>query len=122
MRAVAFIMAAALAMGGVTPAAAQAARSAERTAYTQSLQCFVANNHAKNRREGAGDPTGAARYEASARRSFDAAMALGRSIGLSNRQMNADIGRVSGEELTRIAESEDYFRGQVATCRGLGLM
>lgn len=118
----ALILAVAGLLAAAPTAAQQSPSSPQHAAYTQAIRCFAANNHAAAQRRRASDAAGVARYEANARRSFDAAMALGTGLGLSNEQMNADLGTLIGSEFTRMAEDHAYFTQLVGTCRGLGLM
>lgn len=93
-----------------------------RAAYDAALKCFVANGNAEGERRRAGDQAGAARYDATAKQSFDGAVKLGRMLGLTNRQMNHDLDAVQDSELPRMVRDRSYFLDAVATCKGLGLM
>ncbi len=93
-----------------------------RAAYDAALKCFVANGNAEGERRDAGDHEGAARYDASGKRSFDAAVKLGQMLGLTNRQMNHDLDTAQAIELPKMVKDRDYFIDAVATCKGLGLM
>lgn len=88
--------------------AAQASPSPDyRAAYDQALKCFVA--------------TSAYSDQASARRSWDAAMRLGQLQNLSNQQLNADLNRTSAYEGVRLARSAEYRTQLLTQCRRLGL-
>ncbi len=93
-----------------------------RAAYQAALKCFVANGNAEGERRRAGDQTGAARYDATAKQSFDGAVKLGQMLGLSNRQMNDDLDAAQATELPRMIKDRAYFIDAVASCKGLGLM
>ena len=92
--------------GGV--ATAQASSPPDyRAAYEHALKCFVVTS-------GYSDGT-------SSRRSWDAAMRMGQLQRLSNRQLNADLNRVSAQEGVRLARSPDYRAQLLSECRRLGL-
>lgn len=91
-------------------------------AYAAAMKCFVANGRATGMRQRAGDAAGAARYEASGRSSFDAAMQLGRRLGYPNHRMNQDFDLVQLRELPLMVSDAAYFREAVTMCRSLGLM
>ena len=93
-----------------------------RAAYDAALKCFVANGNAEGERRDAHDAAGAARYDTTGKQSFDAAMKLGRMLGLTNRQLNRDLNAVQATELPRMVKDRAYFIDAVATCKGLGLM
>lgn len=93
-----------------------------RAAYEATLKCFVANGNAGAERLRAGDRAGAARYETSAKRSFDGAFKLGGVLGLTDQQVNDDLDTTQAAELPRMVKDRDYFIDAVATCKGLGLM
>ncbi len=78
-----------------------------RAAYEHALKCFVVTSAYSN--------------EASARRSWDAAMRLGQLQNLSNRQLNADLNRASAYEGVRLARSSEYRAQLLSECRRLGL-
>ncbi len=109
-----------------TPAATQAEPGDQdqktHDAYTSAITCFVVAAHAEQERKSVGDQAGAARYDSQAKQAFDTVIVLGHQLGLSNEQMNGDIGHISGVELPHMIMDESYFRQKVATCRGLGLM
>lgn len=90
----------AAAMGQPTP-------QANRVAYEFAHRCFVV--------------TSGYRDESGARRSFDAAMRLGRLQNLTNRQLNADFDRFSASELVRLARDPRYRDQLIAQCRQIGL-
>lgn len=98
------------------------ASDGNRIAYAAAMKCFVANAAAASDRKAAGDPAKAIVYEANAKRSFDAAVKIGRIMGLTNRQMNKDLDDASARELSRMVADNAYFRNAVATCKGMGLM
>ena len=93
-----------------------------RAAYDAALKCFVANGNAEAERRDAHDAAGAARYDATGKQSFDAAMKLGRMLGLANRQLNHDLDAIQAAELPRMVKDRVYFINAVAVCKGLGLM
>ena len=103
-------------------AMAAAAESGDRGAYAAAMKCYVANSSAASQRTQQGDTAKAAVYRANAKRAFDGAMKLGRTMGLSNRQMNGDLDETEARELSRMVADAGYFRSAVATCKGLGLM
>jgi len=83
------------------------AQNSQREAYQYALRCYVA--------------TRAAGDEISSRRSFDAAMKLGRQQGLSNRQLNADLDAWTATELVKITRDPRYKQRLLGVCRSLGL-
>lgn len=103
-------------------ATAQSQAAGNRAAYDVALKCFVANGKAKEDRRGAGDASGAARYDTQAKHAFDTAVLLGTALGYSNDQMNRDIGSTLDRELPLMVRSPEYFRQSVADCRAYGLM
>lgn len=107
---------------GLTPQANAVSDADTRAAYQAALKCFVANGEAGAERRTAGDQAGLARYDATAKQSFDGAVKLGRMLGLTNRQMNGDLDATQAKELPRMVGDRAYFIDAVATCKGLGLM
>jgi hypothetical protein len=112
-----------MALSGFFPSPASAVSvSQARAAYEATLKCYIANGNAEGERRDAGDQAGAARYDASARRSFDDAFKLGGVLGLTDQQVNHDLDTTQAAELPRMVRNRDYFIDAVATCKGLGLM
>jgi hypothetical protein len=94
----------------------------DRTAYEAATKCFVVNGLAARSRTKAGDKATAAQYDAQAHQSFDTALQLGRSIGLSGEQMSRDIDRTQAQELPKMMSVSGYYRDAMATCKAYGLM
>lgn len=116
---------AALAVSALCAGSAMAqtrASQADRLAYDAALKCYVANTVAASGREAVGDSAGVERYRVNANRAFDGAMALGRSMGMSNVQLNRDLDSVEARELSRMVPDAAYFRQTVAACKAVGLM
>jgi hypothetical protein len=112
-----------IALSGLVPLPANAVSVEDvRSAYAATLKCVVANGNAEGERRDAGDPNGAARYDANAKRSFDGAFKLGGVLGLSEQQINRDLDEAQANELPRMVKDRSYFIDAVATCKGLGLM
>lgn len=103
-------------------AMAQSGAADDRLAYDSATKCFVANGLAARSRKRAGDDASAARYEAKARQSFDTAVLLGRSIGLSGQRVSQDFDAALSKELPKMRGETGYFQSAMATCKALGLM
>lgn len=117
----------AIALLGIVPERAIAQQvparsSATQSAYAAAMKCFVANGRAIGEKERAGDAAGAARYEQMARRSFDTAMRLGRSLSYSNARLTEDLNIAQMRELPAMVNDRAYFESVVATCRAIELM
>ena len=99
-----------------------AVQRANRMAYEASMKCFVANGVATGEREDAGDREAAARYERTARKSFNTAVKLGEALGYTGTRINQDFGLAQARELPKLATDGAYNRTTATTCRALGLM
>ncbi|MBJ7318051.1 MAG: hypothetical protein JHC96_04550 [Brevundimonas sp.] len=102
--------------------AASGTSNPTQAAYDAALRCFVANGRAIGLQERAGNAEAASRYEQKARLSFDTAVRLGQSLGLSGSRINQDLGIAQGRELPQMVNDRRYFEQAVSTCRALGLM
>lgn len=93
-----------------------------RAAYDVALRCLVANGRADGVEQRAGNQAAASRYQASARQSFDAMVALGVALGKSRAQMDADIAESVARDLPRMVNDRAYYRSVIGSCRAYGLM
>lgn len=114
-----FVSSASAAASQPTPTTPERANA---LAYQQAMKCFVANGNERGNRRDAGDAAGAARYDALARRAFDAAVQLGKTLGYANARVNSDFAAATKRELPLIVNSNVYAREVAATCRAYGLM
>lgn len=91
-------------------------------AYSAALKCYVTNARASIMRQKQGDPAKAAIYNTQAQHAFDGAVTLGRSLGLTNRQINGDLDKVESDEFPRMLTDTGYFTQAVSACKAIGLM
>ncbi len=64
----------------------------------------------------------AATSEAKARLSWDGALKLGHSLGMSTQQVRRDLDGDVSPEPAKLSYDEDYFNRTAAACKKLGLM
>lgn len=103
----------------VSPATAQDGR---RDAYAYAVKCFYANMWGVSYFERNGDKASAATSEAKARLSWDGALKLGHSLGMSTQQVRRDLDGDVSPEPAKLSYDEDYFNRTAAACKKLGLM
>lgn len=93
-----------------------------RRAYDLAARCFVANVVAAGNRRNRGDEVAALRYETTAEVAFNAAVQLGRALGLSGSRIEADIDAATDHEMPRMMRDQSFLDLVVGQCRGAGMM
>lgn len=105
MRRVAMLMGAAL-CALPHAALAQPAEPDYAKAYALAMRCFVAS--------------GGRHDETHARPAFDAAMKLGRALGLENARINVDFDWAISRETEKLSRDPDYKEATLMICRKFG--
>jgi hypothetical protein len=119
----AWALALALAVVAMAPARAQPViEDGDHRAYRAALQCLTADAYLSGWLRQRGQDAKAVPYEAAGKRAFDAAMAMGRKLGRSNGELNADLDQLKATEMPKLVKDDAYLKATVAECRALGLM
>ncbi len=92
-----------------------------RMAYDIAMKCFVANGVARGNNRDLGKTAEAAKYEANARQSFNAASNLGDKLGYSGTRINQDFGMAQADQLPKLVKDAAYLERTLAMCGSAGL-
>lgn len=111
-----------VAFAGTETAAQDRTPESDREAYQLSLRCMVANVVSADISRRGGDEAAALRYEASSETAFNAAVSLGRMVGLSGATVERDMNAAIDRELPKMNFDQSYFNETVGRCRRAGLV
>lgn len=101
---------------------ARASDQDTRRVYDEARVCFVANGHVSLTFKDSGDSANAARFDANAKRAFDASYYFGHMLGLSDEQVANDLDAESDRELPKLMRRAGYLTEVAKKCKRVGLM